>query len=190
MSGHSGHWSGRCGGLVACSGDRSVIPSSVGDARACYRRKVPNFECPPRPNYWSDFAQIWRIGRSLPSGSLHGVLKGGGHHGYRVGWAALGHHSHRSARARDSPCVLGSNPLLVIRSGFVSLDRELALCPRGYPFRHFPVLYGYSAISGSFSPRLRGCFAFGAHDLSNKDGSHFKCFATTGAFPGGFPPVV
>ena len=38
----------------------------------------PIFGRPPRPNYWADFAQIWRVGRSLPSGSLHGVLKGGG----------------------------------------------------------------------------------------------------------------
>ena len=59
---------------------------------------------------------------------------------------------------------------------------ELALCPRGYPFQHFPVLKGYSATAGSFSPRLRGFVAFGAHNL--QDGSHFKCFATTGAFPG------
>ena len=105
---------------------------------------------------------------------------GGGQHGYWVGWAALIHHGRRSARARDSPCVLGSNPCLVTRSWFVSLDKELALCPRGYPFQHFPVLKEYSATSGSFSPRLRGFVAFGAHNLSNKDGPHFGCFATTG----------
>ena len=73
----------------------------------------------------------------------------GGQHGYWVGWATLVHHSRRSARAGDGPCGLGGNPFLVSRSWFVSLDRELASCPRGYPFSALPVLYGYPAISGS-----------------------------------------
>ena len=52
----------------------------------------PIFGKLPRPFQWADFAQSWRAGRSLPSGSLHGLLEGG-QHGYRVGRAALAHHA-------------------------------------------------------------------------------------------------
>ena len=53
----------------------------------------PIFGKPPRPDYWVDLAQIWCVGRSLSLGSLHGVLEGGGQHGYRVGDASLTHHA-------------------------------------------------------------------------------------------------
>ena len=87
----------------------------------------------------------------------------------------------RSAWARDSPCVLDSKPGLVTKLRSVSLDKELSLCPHRYPFQHSPVLKEESVTSCSCSPRLRGFVAFGAHNLSYKDGSHFECFATTGA---------
>ena len=70
MTGHSDYFSGRCGGLVACSGHRSVISSTVGDARACYRQKVPNFECSLRLCYGSDRSEIWTHDSLVLSPSL------------------------------------------------------------------------------------------------------------------------
>ena len=63
----------------------------------------------------------------------------------------------------------------------MSLDKELALCPHRYPFQHSPVLKEDSVTSGSYSPGLRDFVTVGAHNLAYKDGSHFECFATTGA---------
>ena len=64
ISEHSVPLRGHCGGLWC--------------ALARHGHFVPNFEDSSRPDYWADFAQIWKRARFFPSRSPHGVLKGEG----------------------------------------------------------------------------------------------------------------